>query len=161
MDKIGLTPPQRDFMGAFHRAIYSSKGPLSVGQIREIFKKSDSRIRSHLKALIAKGYILCVGKSKVKKYVPSMLWVEEIDNDESFDEMELPCAGGYCETPGCNALAEDSWGSGYYCRKCIIGHDDASDLADIRASMEERCGVQSSAGQLLDAVPWVSTDGNH
>jgi len=147
-----LTPQQRSFMKALQEAIAKWNRPVSVDQIRIQLRKSDSRVRSHIKVLIRRGYVCCVGKARVKRYVPSMLWLEEIDRDEAFDEMALPCVGGTCETPGCTRMAEDYWRDGYYCRKCIIGHDELSDRQDIRRQYLERLGPSSSAGFLLEQV---------
>jgi len=147
-----LNARQLEFMKVLHRTVADANSPASVSQIRIHFKKSDSRVRSHIKVLMRAGWIHCVGKAKEKRYVPSMLWLEEIDVHEEYDEDDLPCVGGYCQTPGCNQMAQDFWRNGYYCRTCIVGHDLASDMRDIREQHEARISPVSSAGQLLDYV---------
>jgi len=150
--KKSLTPQQHLFMKALQEAIAKWNAPVSVDQIRIQLEKSDSRVRSHIKILMRRGYVCCVGKARVKRYVPSMLWLEEIDQDEAFDELELPCVGGGCEKPGCSKLAEDYWRDGYYCRDCIMGHDAESDALDIRRQYIMRLSPPSSAGLLLEQV---------
>lgn len=153
--KKTLTPQQRAFMEALQEAISEANQPVSVGQIKIQLQKSDSRVRSHIKVLIRKGYVRCVGKARVKKYVPSMLWLEEIDvNPEYGDvqEVDLPCLGGYCMTPGCTKMAEDWWRDGYYCRDCIVGRDEKSDEKDLRKQFESMIAPRSPAGMMVDMV---------
>jgi hypothetical protein len=158
-----LTDVQIEFMKALCRAIISHKGPVSVDDIKRELGKSDSRVRSHIKALIGKGMICCVGKARVKRFSPSMGGVEVISSDifedPDYDELETFCIAGVCMTSGCGQAAEAFWRGGYYCRKCIIGKDDAADRADIRKWHELTWGTPSGAGAALEMVqPTYSED---
>jgi len=147
-----LTPQQYIFLQALQRAITMWNHPVSVRQIRVQLKKSDSRVRSHIKVLSEKGYVCCVGKARVKRYVPSVLWFEELDDKSKEIERLKPWAGGYCMTSGCNQKAEDYWRDGYYCRDCIIGHDSVSDTKDLREQFLLRASAVSSAQYMLEGV---------
>ena len=141
-----LSPRQIDFMRVLHAAFLEENKPVSVSQIRIRLQRSDSRVRTHVKILLASGYLRCVGKSRVKRYVPSILWMESFSFDD-FKKVDHSCIGGYCETIGCRNLAEDFYKSRYLCRRCIVGVDDKEDLR--RQMLEGACN-KSSAGLLVD-----------
>jgi predicted transcriptional regulator len=149
-----LTDVQIEFMKALCRAIIGRKGPVSVDDIKKELGKSNSRVRSHVKALIGKGMIRCVGKSRAKKYSPSMGGLEAISydtfEDPDYDELETFCIAGVCMTSGCGQNAEAFWRGGYYCRECIIGKNDSADMADIRKWHELTWGTPSGAGAALE-----------
>ena len=147
-----LTPQQRVFMLALQVVILESGAPASAEQLREYMGKSDSRVRSHIKMLMGRGYVCCVGKDRVKRYVPSDLWMEDDESSPLRDGFELACLGGRCSTSGCTNMSEDYWRDGYYCRQCIVGHDWISDHQDIRRRYEEGMAPPSSAGRVLDYV---------
>jgi predicted DNA-binding transcriptional regulator len=151
-----LTNIQKDFLVSMLYAIVEKGGPVSVEEIKGYHGKSDSRVRSHLKALSRRGLMRCVGKAKVKKYVLSDEGVDSINdricNNPTFDNLEGLCIGGKCQRVGCSSEAVDFFRDGYYCRKCIIGHDDASDLMDIRMRHEMTWCTPSMGSQLLEMV---------
>lgn len=150
----GLTRLQNVFMDALQAAINAAGTPVSVEEIRGILHKSDSRVRSHIKVLMADGYICCVGKARVKRYVPSDLYLRASGIEAN---SEHPWMGGYCQTLSCKRKAEDYWRDGYYCRDCIVGGDSVSDTMDLRRRFEANLGVSSSAGEWLDQV-WPTYD---
>ena len=153
-----LTSSQREFMEALHKALADRGAPVSIPQIRVRSGKSDSRVRSCLKVLIKSGWVRCVGKTKVKKFVPSMLWLEEIDADVEFDSSDtLACIGGKCQGYNCDKLAEDYWRGGYYCRDCMIGTCDETDL---RQRFLDGATPKSSAGQLIDEMVPLRSSGD-
>ena len=158
-EKKGLTPQQFVFMTALQDVIVKTVAPASADQLRVHMKKSDSRVRSHIKVLMHRGYVCCVGKDRVKRYVPSMLWMEEGGDRVLLEHIGLACIGGYCSTHGCKQMAEDYWRDGYYCRQCIVGHDWISDNEDIRRRYEENMTPPSAAGRVLEYVwPTYSED---
>jgi len=151
-----LTGVQKKFLVSVLSAIVDNGGPVSVPEIRDVHGQSESRIRSHIKTLQRGGYLCCVGKSKVKKFVPSISGLDAVFDliyeDPRYDDLEKLCVGGRCQRSGCNNLADDFFKDGYYCRLCIIGHNDESDMADIRRSHELRWFAPSVLGQALDMI---------
>jgi hypothetical protein len=141
----GLTVHQRDFMQSLQVAIETTGGPVSVCQIRNFFKKSDSRIRSHIRLLLINGWLKCVGQTRRKKYVPSILWLQVAGVE--FDSVYV---GGKCEKNNCDNDAEDYFAGRYLCRDCIVGHDEESDMIELRERYLEEIGLHSSAGCLLE-----------
>lgn len=145
----GLTNQQREFMRVLQEVIMDAGYPASVRQIRIKLKKSDSRVRSHIKVLMSTGYVCCVGRSKVKRYVPSMLWMEDVDAKPEIKE-NARCVGGYCENEGCNNKAEDTWDGRFLCRSCIVGRDEIQDRIQLREEWLSRCDISSSGGSLFE-----------
>ena len=136
---------------------------VSIDEIKKELRKSDSRVRSHIKTLNRKGMIRCVGKAKVKKFSPSRDGLEamysEIFEDPKYDDLEDCCIAGECMTSGCSRVAEDYWRDGYYCRGCIIGLDVLGDRLDIKKWHEKSWVAPSGAGQVLEMVqPSYSDD---
>jgi hypothetical protein len=147
----GLTNQQREFMLALQAVIMESSYPASVKQIRAKLEKSDSRVRSHIKMLVSAGFVCCVGRSKVKRYVPSMDWMNDPDADpEMIDKAR--CIGGYCETKGCNHKAADTHKGRFLCRSCIVGNTEIQDHEQLREEWLSRCDVGSSGGMLIDGT---------
>lgn len=145
-----LTFQQREFMRALQEALAENCQPVCVDQIRIKLKKSDSRVRSHIKVLMRAGYVCCVGRSRVKRYVPSMLWLEEIDDEEVYAAIRGACVGGICENPLCQHYAEDYYAGRYLCRDCIMGYSEEEDQRRLRQDWECGLSSKSSAGMLSE-----------
>lgn len=154
--KRTLTEVQRNFLVSVLSAMVVRGGPVSVKEIRGFYGHSDSRVRSHIKSLQRGGFLCCVGKARVKKFVPSSDGVDAvfdlIRNDPRFDDLERYGVGGKCQKPGCERLADDFFRDGYYCRRCMMGHDDDSDMRDIRETHESGWYSKSILGQALDMI---------
>lgn len=150
-NNTGLTAQQYFFMKSLEEVVLRWHFPVSVDQIREQLKKSNSGVRSHLKILLKIGYICCVGKARVKRYIPSELWLT--NGDSSVERLRgIPCLGGYCMVAGCRNKAEDFWKDGYYCRDHIIGHSAISDKLDLWDRFLAGSVAPSSASQLLNQI---------
>ena len=119
-----LTKVQKEFLLSMLRAIVENEGPVSVKEIQWCHGKSDSRVRSHIKSLVSNGHIICMGKARSNKYVPTDIGIEAVEgsivDDPFFDDIDGYCVGGECQTYGCKNPAEDFFRGSYYCRRCII-----------------------------------------
>jgi len=144
----GLTKKQKAFMRQLQSAIEAVDAPVSVSQIRIRTGRSDSHVRSCIKILISAGYLRCIGRTRQKRYVPSVLWLQEL-NDEP------PCSwiGGICETEGCPNEADDYFAGRYLCRTCIIGLDAIGDRRDIRRRAQGLWGPQSTGAMWEERAP--------
>jgi len=145
-----LTEQQFVFMNALQAALEECGQPVCVDQIRIKLRKSDSRVRSHIKVLMKAGYVCCVGRSRVKRYVPSMLWIEAVDSEEIYEAVKGACMGGICEERGCNRYAEDYYAGRYLCRDCLMGYSEEEDQVRLRIDWEMGLAVKSSARLFSD-----------
>jgi hypothetical protein len=161
-----LTPVQKKFLLSLLQAISDIGGPVSTSDIRNIHGKSDSGVRSHIRRMTNRGYITCVGKlSQKKMFVPTQKGMDAIADEihdhpilSIMDTVDSFCIGGQCHTVGCERPAEDFYRNGFYCRRCIIGHDEEEDIRDIRKYHEGRWGVGSIAGQVIEAATPLRSD---
>ena len=130
-----ITASQRKFMLSLQRVVIEDGGPVCVSQICKSLGTTDSRVRVSLKALMSMGVVCCVGRSKVKRYVPSAAWSS--DGDASAG-LSGECGsgvvgyGGECSTDGCKNPAVDRFRGRYLCRDCLIGRNDEDDLLQLR-----------------------------
>jgi len=141
LEKGLLTDSQREFMLALQDSVNNNGGPVTVKQIVVFAEKSDSRVRAHIKKLIASGFVCCVGKAKRRGYVPAMKWLQE----PNVNEDDCICIGGFCQTRGCDALSVACWKTVYLCRQCLMGAMDKKDPLG-REAYYRRMGPQSPAG---------------
>lgn len=153
-----LTLQQREFMKAFQSAVLRVYAPVCAEEIRRELRKSDSRVRSHLSALTELGFVCCVGRSRLKKYIPAMCWLEEEEADIGL--RAVPGIGGLCERPLCQNKAADLYDGEYLCRECLIGYSDEEDARRLRAEWESRLVLKSSGGMLLDCGYCEDADGS-
>jgi hypothetical protein len=145
-----LTTIQKDFLMALLSAVVDKRGPVSIAEVQRCHEVSSSRARSCIKALLKKKCLLYVGKAGgIKRFAPSVQAIElvhgEIGDNPKYDDIDALCSciGGRCQNEGCENLAEDFFRDGYYCRRCIIGHDDETDKADIREQHGLRWGTRT------------------
>ena len=149
---IKLTRQQTAFMFALCDEILESGSPAIVRNLCKRIERSDSQVRNYLRILIDKGYVQCCGRKHTKLYMPSLDWADKHGYTKRFQEAGVSSIGGQCNTDGCKNLAEDFYRDGCYCRRCIVGHDDESDMEDIRNRYYENMSPKSSAGDLVDCV---------
>ena len=129
------------FMLDLQNAVNRFKGPVTIFEIMTVTGGSDSRIRSHIKKMVAYEYVCCVGKTKQRKYVPSFKWQEDPEAGE--------CAaiGGYCMTEDCENKSVEYFRGLYLCRDCLVGRQS---LIRARDDMYNRYAIKSPAGWDVD-----------
>lgn len=141
---VGLTLSQVDFLRILQYVVERFGSPVSADQIRLVSRKSDSRVRSHLKILISSGYVACVATTRIKRYVPSALWIESIG------PQDVVGYKGYCSHPGCQKIAVEYMRGRYWCRDHLIGVDLITDLKEMRDRWLESVGLTSNAAAILN-----------
>lgn len=141
-----LTIYQREFMFALQNAVNKNSGPVTINQVVYFAEKSDSRVRAHIKKLIGIDFVCCVGKTRYKKYVPSMRWLKE----PGICEDDCVCIGGFCQLIGCGNLSVSCWRGMYLCRDCLMGSMNKKDPYG-RDEYYKMLGSKSPAG-------WDSTE---
>ena len=148
-----LTKQQLQFMKELQAAIEELDGPVSVMQIRIKIQRSESLVRGRIKLLLKAGYVRCINRTKQKRYVPSALWLEELD-----EEIDCTWIGGRCEQAGCDSEAESYWNGRYLCRNCLIGLDAVGDKKDIRKWHESVSGPKSIGALWEETAPNLSEE---